>query len=250
MKGARATLGGVPGGEAVPSAVEIRSLSFAYPDGTLALDTLDLSVREGERVAILGANGAGKSTLLLHLNGILARSARVSIFGLTVEKKNLREIRRRVGLVFQNPDDQLFCPTVHDDVAFGPRNLGLSEAEVKERVAEALALVGLDRAGERGSFHLSVGQKKRVALASVLSMRCELLVLDEPTSNLDPRGRRELLSLLCSIGRTQIVATHDLDFVKRHCDRVVVLARGRVVADDSPAAILSDEALLETHGLA
>jgi len=230
-------------------AIAIESLGFGYPDGTRALDGLDLRVAAGERVALLGANGAGKSTLLLHLNGILACSPRVSILGMTVEKRNLREIRRRVGLVFQNPDDQLFCPTVFDDVAFGPRNLGLADGEVEARVAEALDAVGLPGAGDRTSFHLSVGQKKRVALASVLAMGCEVLVLDEPTSALDPRGRRELMGLLERIGRTQLIATHDLDFVARLCGRAVVMARGRVVADGTPERILGDHGLLEAHGL-
>ncbi|MFN7952432.1 MAG: ATP-binding cassette domain-containing protein [bacterium] len=236
--------------ETVPPAVAVEALTYAYPDGTRALDALELAVAADERVALLGANGAGKSTLLLHLNGILACSPKVKILGLTVEKGNLREIRRRVGLVFQNPDDQLFCPTVYDDVAFGPRNLGLSEPEVRDRVRDSLDAVGFGDAAERTSFHLSVGQKKRVALASVLAMGCEVLVLDEPTSALDPRGRRELIALLRRIGRTQLIATHDLDFVAQLCGRAVVLSRGKVVRDESPEAVLGDRALLEAHGLA
>ncbi len=235
---------------AAPLAVAVESLTYSYPDGTRALDGLELAVSAEERVALLGANGAGKSTLLLHLNGILACSPQVKILGLTVEKRNLREIRRRVGLVFQNPDDQLFCPTVYDDVAFGPRNLGLAEAEVRDRVRESLDAVGFGEAGERTSFHLSVGQKKRVALASVLAMGCEVLVLDEPTSALDPRGRRELIALLGRIGRTQLIATHDLDFVAQLCGRAVVMSRGRVVCDETPERVLGDPALLEAHGLA
>lgn len=230
-------------------AVEIKNLHYAYPDGTIALRGVDLLVEEGEAVGIVGPNGAGKSTLLLHLNGILVGRGEVRIFGLPVEKANLREIRRRVGLVFQDPDDQLFCPTVFDDVAFGPLNMGLSREEVAEAVARALEQVGLAGLEKRSAYHLSFGQKKRAAIATVLSMNPDLLVLDEPSSNLDPRARREFSELLQRTKITKVVVTHDLPFVFENCERVVVMDRGRVVADGDVFTVLSDEELLQAHGL-
>ncbi len=230
-------------------AVEIKGLHYAYPDGTVALRGVDLLVEEGEAVGIVGPNGAGKSTLLLHLNGILAGRGEVRIFGLPVEKANLREIRRRVGLVFQDPDDQLFSPTVFDDVAFGPLNMGLSREEVAEAVSCALELVGLEGLEKRSAYHLSYGQKKRAAIATVLSMNPDLLVLDEPSSNLDPRARREFSELLQRTRITKILVTHDLPFVFENCERVVVMDGGRIVADGDVFSILSNEELLKKHGL-
>lgn len=230
-------------------AVEIRDLYYAYPDGTPALRGVNLLVEEGESVGIVGPNGAGKSTLLLHLNGILTGRGEVRIFGLPVEKANLREIRRRVGLVFQDPDDQLFSPTVFDDVAFGPLNMGLSREEVAAAVTRALEQVGLEGMEKRSAFHLSFGQKKRAAIATVLSMNPDLLVLDEPSSNLDPRARREFSELLQRTKITKILVTHDLPFVFENCERVVVMDRGKVVADGDVIAIMSDERLLQEHGL-
>lgn len=230
-------------------AVEIQDLYYAYPDGTPALRGVDLLVEEGESVGIVGPNGAGKSTLLLHLNGILTGRGEVKIFGLPVIRENLREIRRRVGLVFQDPDDQLFSPTVFDDVAFGPLNMGLTREEVVEVVDQALREVGLAGLERKSAFHLSFGQKKRAALATVLSMNPDLLVLDEPSSNLDPRARRELSELLQGMKVTKLVVTHDLPFVFENCERVVVMDAGKVVADGDVFAILSDEKLLERHGL-
>jgi len=231
------------------AAIQVEALSFTYPDGQRALDGLSLSVRDGEKVGLIGANGAGKSTLLLHLNGILPNRGCVRVLGMKVEKANLKSIRQSVGLVFQNPDDQLFCPTVAEDVAFGPRQLRLPEAEVAARVRESLAAVGLRGLEARSAFHLSVGEKKRVAIATVLSMNAKVLALDEPTSNLDPRSRKELIRLLRRLGGTQIVASHDLDFVRTLCDRAVLLSKGRNVAEGAPEKILSDRALLEAHGL-
>lgn len=230
-------------------AVEIRDLYYAYPDGTPALRGVDLVVEEGESVGIVGPNGAGKSTLLLHLNGILTGRGEVRIFGLPVTRENLREIRRRVGLVFQDPDDQLFSPTVFDDVAFGPLNMGLTREEVVEAVGRALREVGLAGLERKSAFHLSFGQKKRAAIATVLSMNPDLLVLDEPSSNLDPRARRELSELLQGMKVTKLVVTHDLPFVFENCERVVVMDAGKVVADGDVFAILSDEGLLKQHGL-
>jgi cobalt/nickel transport system ATP-binding protein len=230
-------------------AIEIKDLKFAYPDGTLALAGIDLAVEEGESVGIVGPNGAGKSTLLLHLNGILQGRGEVNIFGLPVAKDNLREIRRRVGLVFQDPDDQLFSPTVFDDVAFGPINMGLPAEEVKREVKRALAAVGMEGTEKRSAHHLSFGQQKRVSIATVLSMRPDLLVLDEPSSNLDPRARRELAELLQGLPVTKVVVTHDLPFVFEICERVVILEGGEVAADGEVFSILSDEVLLERHGL-
>lgn len=238
--------------------IQVEALSFTYPDGRRALDGLSLAVREGEKVGLIGANGAGKSTLLLHLNGILPSdgrasrapgSNRVRVLGMNVEKANLKAIRQSVGLVFQNPDDQLFCPTVADDVAFGPRQLRLPEAEVAARVEKSLAAVGLRGFEARSAFHMSFGEKKRVAIATVLSMNPKILALDEPTSNLDPRSRKELIRLLRRLGGTQIIASHDLDLIRTLCDRAVLLSKGRNVAEGAPERILSDTALLEAHGL-
>jgi len=229
--------------------IQVEALSFAYPDGRRALDGLSLAVRDGEKVGLIGPNGAGKSTLLLHLNGILPCNGCVHVLGMKVEKSNLKTIRQSVGLVFQNPDDQLFCPTVGDDVAFGPRQLRLPEAEIAARVRESLAAVGLSGFEARSAFHMSFGEKKRVAIATVLSMNPKVLALDEPTSNLDPRSRKELIRLLHRLGGTQIIASHDLDLVRTLCDRAVLLSKGRNVAEGAPGKILSDTALLEAHGL-
>jgi cobalt/nickel transport system ATP-binding protein len=229
-------------------AIAVLNLSFTYPDGSPALENVTLHVAQGERVALCGGNGAGKSTLLLHLNGVL-QSVCVQILGLAVAPQNLPVIRQKVGLVFQNPDDQLFCPTVYDDVAFGPRNLGLPDAEVRQRVTAALETVKLSYAAHRSAFHLSIGEKKRAAVATVLAMQPEILVLDEPTSNLDPRGRRELCQALSRVGGTQLIATHDLDLVRQLCSRVVVLRRGHLAGAGMPAELLKDEAFLRENDL-
>ena len=231
------------------TAVEIRDLSYSYPDGTKALDNIDLTVTTGEKVVILGANGAGKSTLLLHLNGLLRGNGLVRICGLETSRKNLNEIRRRVGMVFQNPDDQLFCPTVYEDIAFGLRNLGYTEDAVLRKVEESLLAVGLNGIAGRSAHHLSFGQKRRVAIATVLAMEPEILVLDEPTSNLDPKGKRQIRSLLAEIGLTQIIVTHDLDSVREMAGRVVVVFRGKIFADGKPDEILTDKELLKAVDL-
>lgn len=230
-------------------ALEIKDLHFSYPDGTKALNGIDLSVENGESVALLGPNGAGKSTLLLHLNAILQGNGEVRIFNLPIVAENIREIRRRVGVVFQDPDDQLFSPTVHDDIAFGPINMGLSKDEVNERVEKALAEVGMKGFEKKAAYHLSFGQKKRVATATVLSMEPDILALDEPSSNLDARGRRELLTILLGLPVTKIVITHDLLFVLELCERTVIMDDGKIVADGPIEELLSNEELLEAHGL-
>ena len=230
--------------------VKIEKLSFSYPDGQQALSDVDLTVYRGETVALIGPNGAGKSTLLLHLNGILRSNGRVKAFSMPISDENLREVRSKIGLVFQNPDDQLFSATVFDDVAFGPINLGYSEMEVRQSVARALDWVGMTGYEQRSPHHLSLGEKKRIAIATVLSMNPEILVLDEPTSNLDPRGRWLLTELLKKLSITKIIATHDLQLVKALCQRVVVFDKGHVVADDTTSSILTDTPLLGSHGLA
>jgi len=227
----------------------VESLSFSYPDGQPALRDVSLVLYRGEKVAVVGPNGAGKSTLMLHLNGILAGHGKVEIAGLPVTRLNLPVIRARVGLVFQNPDDQLFSPTVYEDVAFGPLHMGLPEAEIHTRVASALAQVGMSHYAERLSHHLSVGEKKRIAIATVLSMNPEILVLDEPTSGLDPRARRSLMRLLSELPLTMLAATHDMRLVRELFPRMVIMDEGRVVADGNTVEILNDETLLETHGL-
>lgn len=230
--------------------VEIENLSFSYPDGRQVLRNISLSIGRGETVAVIGPNGAGKSTLLLHLNGILRSDGRVRVYGVPVEDKNLKWVRSRVGLVFQNPDDQLFSPTVFDDVAFGPINLGYPADEVRRRVAQALEWVGMKGYEGRSPYHLSVGEKKRIAIATILSMSPEILVVDEPTANLDPRGKWELIELLKGLEVTKIVASHDLELVKALCERTIILDEGRVVADDATSLIMSNNTLLEKHGLA
>lgn len=233
--------------------LEISGLAFAYPDGHQALFGVNLTLAQGERVALLGPNGAGKTTLVMHLNGILhGGSGTVRINGLEVNPKNkadIKEIRRRVGVVFQDPDDQLFMPTAWEDVAFGPRNLGLSTAAVEERVAAALAAVRMTEYADRPPHHLSFGQRRRIALASVLAMQPEVLVLDEPSSNLDPASRRELADILRSLNLTVLMVTHDLPFAYEICPRSVILASGVITADATTDQILSDEKLMEANRL-
>ena len=231
--------------------IDISHLSFCYPDGHLALDDISLRAMPGEKVALVGPNGSGKSTLLLHLNGVLrARSGTITIGGLPLTETNLGQIRAWVGMTFQNPDDQLFSPRVYQDVAFGPLHMGLPEAEVTARVANALAAVGLSDFADRISFHLSVGEKKRVALATVLSMDARMLALDEPSAGLDPRARRSLIHLLKTFAhQTVIVSTHDIRLAYELCPRVVVLDGGRIAADGPAEHLLTDPALMEQHGL-
>jgi cobalt/nickel transport system ATP-binding protein len=228
--------------------IDIEHLSYDYPDGTPALREIDLVVYRHESVAILGPNGAGKSTLLYHLNGTLMGDGRVTILGLPVEKKNLKEIRRKVGLVFQSPEDQLFCPTVFDDVAFGPRNMGLDEGGVRRRVEGALEMMGLKGFGGRSAHHLSEGEKKRVALATVLSLDSEILVLDEPTDNLDPAGSRMLIERIRSIPQTKVIVTHHLPMAADLCERAVLLYGGRKAEDLLMDELLKNREVLERFG--
>jgi cobalt/nickel transport system ATP-binding protein len=230
--------------------IRIDRLSFKYPDGRQALRDVSLLVSHGEKIAIIGPNGAGKSTLLLHLNGILHSNGAIRLFGMTTETKNLKSIRNRVGLIFQDPDDQLFSPTVFDDVAFGPINMGLTKDEVQQRVTQALRLVGMSGYESRSSHHLSRGEKKRIAIATVLSMNPEVLVIDEPTSDLDPRSKWSLVALLKGLPMTQVITTHDLEILRSLCERTVVLDQGKIVADGPTDEILANTALLEAHGLA
>lgn len=230
--------------------IELRAVHHVYPDGYRALDGVDLHIHPGERVALLGPNGAGKTTLVLHLNGVLVpTSGSVAVSGLPVTREHLLEVRRRVGIVFQDPDDQLFMTTVAQDVAFGPRNLGLPAAEVEARVHEALSAVGMLDVADRPPHHLSFGQKRRVAVATVLAMRPEILVLDEPSSNLDPASRRELAEIVDGLDITVLMVTHDLPYALQLCERSVVLSEGRVVADAATREVLSDGALMAAHRL-
>jgi cobalt/nickel transport system ATP-binding protein len=228
----------------------VEGLAFAYPDGHQALYGVDLCIERGERVALLGPNGAGKTTLALHLNGIhTAGRGRVAIAGLAVEKAHMREIRRRVGIVFQDPDDQLFMPTVGEDVAFGPANFGVAGPALRERVDAALATVGMAEHRDRSPLHLSGGQRRRVALATVLACEPEILVLDEPSSNLDPVARRELAEVLLGLGTTILMVTHDLPYALQLCPRSVVIDDGVVVADGPTRDLLADPDLLRRHRL-
>jgi energy-coupling factor transporter ATP-binding protein EcfA2 len=234
-------------------ALELRGLRYRYPDGRVALDGIDLRIAPGECVGLVGPNGAGKSTLLLHLNGVLperlAGEPGVFVHGMPLAPDTLPQIRREVGLLFQDPDDQLFCPTVADDVAFGPQQFGLPPTEVRAAVAAALAQVGLTGFEARSPHFLSQGEKSRVCLAGVLACVPRVLALDEPTSRLAPRGRREFQALLRGIPATKLIATHDLELVVALCPRVVVLDGGRVVADGPTVEVLDDEERMLAHGL-
>jgi len=234
-------------------AAEVRGLRYGYGDAPEALRGVSFSVAQGECVGVVGPNGAGKSTLLLHLNGILpeepAAEPSIWVDGQPITRASLPLVRRQVGLLFQDPDDQIFCPTVFEDVAFGPSQLGLEQAELTRIVRAALAQVRLDGFEQRLPHHLSLGEKRRVCLAGVLACEPRILVLDEPTAGLDPRGRRELIALLASLPATRIVASHDLDMVVALCSRVVVLDRGVVVAGGPTVEVLSDEPLMLAHGL-
>jgi cobalt/nickel transport system ATP-binding protein len=236
-----------------PPAIEIQNLRYRYHDGTEALRGVSFRIGPGECVGLLGPNGSGKSTLLLHLNGILpdapGADGAVRIDGELISRQNLEAIRRQVGLVFQDPDDQLFCPTVDEDIAFGPQQLGLPGPEVKRRVEKALVEVGLPDFGHRATHHLSHGEKRRVCLAGVLACEPSILVFDEPTSDLDPRGRREFKALLRQLPATKLIATHDLEMVVELCSRSIVLDGGEVVADGNTRDLLSNELLMLAHGL-
>ena len=229
--------------------VSIKNLDFSYPDGHTALKDISLSITEGEKIALVGPNGAGKSTLMLHLNGILSGRGELEVGLLSLNKQNLPVIRSLVGLVFQNPDDQLFSPTVFEDVAFGPLHMGLPEDEVVRRVDEALAQVDMRGFENRLSHHLSAGQKKRIAIATVLSMRPQILVLDEPSAGLDPRARRGLINLLRELPLTMLISTHDLRMAVELFPRMIIMDKGEIVADGDTAILLKDKELLEKHGL-
>jgi cobalt/nickel transport system ATP-binding protein len=229
--------------------IEIRDFHLTYPDGREALRGVHLTLTEGEKVALVGPNGAGKSTLMLALVGLLKGKGILRVFGEDLDDGNARRLRARLGLVFQDPDDQLFSPTVFDDVAYGPLYAGLPEAEVRQRVTRALSQVGLDGFEGRLSHHLSAGEKKRAAIATVLAMQPEVLLLDEPSAGLDPRARRRLIEVLRALPQTMLVATHDLGLVAELLPRTVVMDGGVVVADGPTALLLADDSLLERHGL-
>jgi cobalt/nickel transport system ATP-binding protein len=233
--------------------LKITELAFAYPDGNQALYGVNLEIAQGERVALLGPNGAGKTTLVMHMNGIHpTMQGRVEIAGELVDAKNkesLRSIRSKVGIVFQDPDDQLFMPTVGEDIAFGPFNMGKRGAELEQIVDEALDLVGMREYKDRPPHHLSFGQRRRVAVATVLAMKPEILVMDEPSSNLDPASRRELADIVRSLNITMVMVTHDLPYALELCERSVILSGGIIVADGKTSDILKDEALLAKNRL-
>ncbi|MDJ0394705.1 ABC transporter ATP-binding protein [Rhodococcus sp. G-MC3] len=231
-------------------AIEVCGLTFVYPDGRVAIDGIDLHIAVGERIAILGPNGAGKTTLMLQLNGVLtATSGRVRISGIELKRATVQDIRRRVGIVFQDPDDQLFMPTVAQDVAFGPANFGVTGEALTQRVKAALESVGMLDEADRSAAHLSGGQRRRVALATVLACEPDVLVLDEPSANLDPVARRELAETLLTLDTTMLLVTHDIPYAAQLCDRVVVLDEGKIVADGSVHDVLADRDLLGRHRL-
>lgn len=230
--------------------IEAKDLRFTYPDGTMGLDGVSFRISHGESVALVGENGAGKSTLLLHLNGYLSAAQGVLRVGdIILSEKNLNIVRRTVGMVFQNPDDQLFMPTVFDDVAFGPLNLGLTDDEAGRKAVEALKTVGAEHLRKRPPYKLSQGEKRAVSIATVLAMSPDILVMDEPTSSLDPRTRLRLIELLKTFRHTKIIATHDLDMAMDLCERTIVLHKGKVTADGSTMKLFQDEDLLHRSSL-
>jgi cobalt transport protein ATP-binding subunit len=229
--------------------IQVTHLDYTYPDGKQALRDITFRIEDGEKIALLGPNGAGKSTLLLHLNGILLGNGTVVIDGLILKKENLPEIRARLGIVFQNSEDQLFSPTVYEDVAYGPIYQGLEKQEIQERIREALLQVGLKGYEGRNPYHLSSGEKKRAAIATVLSMKPSILIFDEPSAGLDPRARRELISLLQGLPQTMIIATHDLDMAKRLTEQTIIMDGGRIVCMGKTQDILTQDEILWEHGL-
>ncbi len=229
--------------------IKISQLSFSYPDGKNALHEINLTVNSGEKIGIVGANGAGKSTLLLHINGIFSGKGCIQVAGMECNKQNLEKIRAKVGVVFQNPDDQLFSVTVYDDVAYGPRYQGLPKDEIDIRVKKALTSVQMEDYADRNPYHLSGGEKKRIAIATVLSMEPEILVFDEPTNGLDPRARRELIDLLEKLPQTLLIATHDLGLVDHLTPRMIIMNNGSIVADGSSKEILQNKIVLLDNGL-
>ncbi|MDZ4063694.1 MAG: ABC transporter ATP-binding protein [Coriobacteriia bacterium] len=230
--------------------ISVVDLGFAYPDGTRALDGVSFEITHGESVAVVGANGAGKSTLLMHLNGSLSPAhGSVRIGDVPVAKGTLPDIRKTVGMVFQDPDDQLFMPSVYEDVAFGPMNLGLPAEDIELRVDDALTRVGAQQLRERPPYRLSGGEKRAVSIATVLAMCPNVLIMDEPSSNLDPRARRRLIELLASFEHTKIIATHDLDLALDLCERTIIMSGGTITADGRTVKVFGDDALLEASGL-
>ena len=233
----------------MPKAIEIENFSYKYPDGTVALSNITLSVEHGQRLALIGPNGAGKSTLLLAMAGFVKGDGKVRINGLQTNKKNLKKIRTCLGSCLENPDDQLFMPTLFDDVAFGPLNMGLEAEQVKIRVANALQTVGLAQMADKEPHHLSAGQKRAAAIATILSMAPEIITLDEPNANLDPRNRNNLIKLLGNLPQTLIIATCNMNFAAALVDRAVLLDKGRIIADGDAKNIMSDSELMTEHGL-
>jgi cobalt/nickel transport system ATP-binding protein len=233
----------------MPKAIEIENFTYKYPDGTAALSDITLSVEHGQKLALIGPNGAGKSTLLLVMAGFASGTGKVFVDGLEVNSKNLKKIRTRLGCCLENPDDQLFMPTLFDDVAFGPLNMGLGPEQVKARVAEALAIVGLAQMADKAPHHLSAGQKRAAAVATILAMSPRIITLDEPDGSLDPRNRSNLMKLLRSLSQTLIIATCNMNFAAALADRAVLLDKGRIVADGEARKIMSDAELMTKHGL-
>ncbi|NLD28264.1 MAG: ABC transporter ATP-binding protein [Myxococcales bacterium] len=229
--------------------IEIRGLDYSYPDGSRALSGINLRIEKGEKVALIGSNGAGKSTLLLHLNGTLRGSGRISIDGVTIEDSSIREIRKKVGLIFQDPNDQLFCPTVEEDVAFGPMHFSIPKNELSELVISSLDEVGMRGLAKRPSHHLSLGERRRVSIAAVLSMKPEILALDEPASALDPKRKRWLIDFLRSSTLTTLLATHDLMMAFELCDRTIILREGKITFDGRTKEIASNADLLLQNDL-
>ena len=233
----------------MPKAIEIEDFSYKYPDGTAALSRITLAVEHGQKLALIGPNGAGKSTLLLAMAGFVRGTGKVLIDGLQANRKNLKKIRTTIGSCLENPDDQLFMPTLFDDVAFGPLNMGLDAEQVKARVAEALKTVGLDNMGDKAPHHLSAGQKRAAAVATILSMVPKIITLDEPDSSLDPRNRNNLIKLLTRLPQTLIIATCNMNFAAALADRAVLLDKGRVVTDGDAKTVMADAELMAEHGL-
>jgi cobalt/nickel transport system ATP-binding protein len=233
----------------MPKAIEIINFSYGYPDGTAALSDITLSIEHGQKVVLIGPNGAGKSTLLLVMAGFIKGTGKVLVDGLEINRKNLKKIRASLGSCLENPDDQLFMPTLFDDVAFGPLNMDLEPDQVKARVAEALETVGLAKMADKAPHHLSAGQKRAAAIATVLAMQPKIITLDEPDGSLDPRNRNNLMKLLSSLSQTLIIATCNMTFAARLADRAVLIDKGRIMTDGDAQTIMSNSELMTEHGL-